>query len=102
LTRHRQGINLSVEAHTKKTSILIICNYKDEKWKERLVKQLGALEQQEGIWKVWTDRDIGVGEDWHEKIRDALRNASVAVLLISPDFLASDFVRKEKVAGGTT
>ena len=87
-----------MEVHTKETSIVIICNHKDEERKDLLVKQLGTLEQQEGIWKVWTDRHIGVGEDWHEKIKDALRNASVAVLLISPDFLASDFVRKEEVA----
>jgi TIR domain len=94
LTRHREGINLSVEAHTKKTSIVIICNHKDEKWRTLLEEQLRVLEVD-----VWTDRDVGVGEDWHETIKDALRNASVAVLLISPDFLASDFVRKEEVAG---
>ena len=94
MTRHSQGINLSVEAHTKKTSILIICNHKDEKWRTLLEEQLRVLEVD-----VWTDRDVGVGEDWHETIKDALRNASVAVLLISPYFLASDFVRKEEVAG---
>ena len=92
MTRHREGLNLSVEAHTKKTSVVIICNHKDEKWRTLLEEYLRVFEVD-----VWIDRVIGVGEDWHEKIKDALRNAAVAVLLISPDFLGSEFIRIEEV-----
>jgi hypothetical protein len=91
LTRHREGINLSVEAHTKKTSIVIICNHKDENWRTLLEERWGVLVD------VWTDRDIGAGEDEHENIKDALRNTSVALLLISADFFGSEFIQKEDI-----
>src|SRR5262249_6312747 len=37
------------------------------------------------------------GQDWHGEIRAALEGASVAVLLVSADFLASPFIRREEV-----
>lgn len=44
--------------------------------------------------KVWSDRQIEPGEDWRADIDDALGMAKVAVLLVSPEFLASEFITK--------
>jgi len=79
-----------------KPAIFISYSHKDEKWKDRLVTQLGVLEQQ-GTFEVWTDREIGAGEDWNQKIEDALQNARIAIFLVSANSLTSHFILKEEV-----
>ena len=46
---------------------------------------------------IWDDTRIQAGDDWRVEIRKAIEGASVAVLLISADFLASDFVATEEL-----
>ena len=78
-------------------SIFVSYSHKDEKWKDRLLPQLKAL-QQAGRVTVWDDRQIEGGEQWYDEIEQAMADAAVAVCLISPDYLSSDFVIKEEVA----
>jgi TIR domain len=42
------------------------------------------------------DTRIKAGEEWMQKIVEALGNASLAVLLISPGFLQSDFIKNKE------
>ena len=67
----------------------------DEVWKNRLVKQLSMLER-EGVLDVWEDRRIEAGADWSAEINAALKRAKVAVLLVSADFLNSQFIREKE------
>ena len=78
-------------------SVFISYSHHDEQWKDRLLPQLVALERA-GRVTVWDDRKIAGGEQWYDEIEQAMANAAVAVCLISPDYLASDFVIKEEVA----
>jgi hypothetical protein len=41
---------------------------------------------------MWDDTQIQVGDEWRSEIRKAVENCSVAVLLVSADFMASDFI----------
>ena len=68
------------------TTVFISYSHKDEVWKDRLVTHLGVL-QQEGLLDLWDDRRIGAGGNWYQKIEEAIARASVAVLLVSADFL---------------
>ncbi|MCZ7361108.1 MAG: toll/interleukin-1 receptor domain-containing protein, partial [Candidatus Methanoperedens sp.] len=77
-------------------SVFISYSHKDEIWKDRLVTHLGVLEQ-EGLLDLWDDRRIGAGEDWEREIQKAMAKASVAVLLISADYLNSKFILGEEV-----
>jgi formylglycine-generating enzyme required for sulfatase activity/energy-coupling factor transporter ATP-binding protein EcfA2 len=77
-------------------TVFISYSHKDEVWKDRLVTHLGVL-QLEGILDEWDDRRIGAGEDWYQKIEEAIASASVAVLLVSADFLTSKFILSEEV-----
>ena len=41
---------------------------------------------------VWSDQRITPSQDWHQKIHEALASTAVAILFISPEFLASDYI----------
>jgi hypothetical protein len=55
-----------------------------------LVKHLRLLERQSVI-TGWHDRNISAGTDWKNAIDDHLESAEIILLLISADFLASDY-----------
>lgn len=65
-------------------------SHRDEDLRNELVKHLGLLQRQ-GIISVWHDRKIDAGTEWKQAIDTHLQTASVILLLISADFLASDY-----------
>jgi len=67
----------------------------DRKWLERLQVHLRPLIRT-SIADVWDDGRIQAGDAWRVEIRKAIEAATVAVLLVSADFLASDFVESEE------
>lgn len=72
-------------------TVFISYSHKDETFLHRLMVHLRPLEKR-GLCKVWADTRVEAGDDWKEEIESALLLAQVAVLLISADFLASDFI----------
>ena len=79
-----------------KPTVFISYSHKDEAWKDRLVTHLGVLAQQ-GLLDLWDDRRIGTGEEWRTEIAEAMGRASVAILLVTADFLTSQFILGEEV-----
>lgn len=64
--------------------------HEDEALRERLEVHLKLLKRQ-GILQDWHDRAIGAGSEWAEQISTHLESADLILLLISPDFIASDY-----------
>lgn len=77
-------------------TVFVSYSHKDEPWKDRLVTQLRVLVE-EGVLDVWQDRQIEGGDDWRAEIVSAVNAATVAVLMISPNFLTSKFILGEEV-----
>lgn len=76
---------------TKKGKIFISYNRNDLSYLKRLKIHLKPFVKDELI-DVWDDTQIKAGEKWKDEIENALNNCSVAILLISADFMASDFI----------
>ena len=64
--------------------------HEDESARRRLERQLAPL-QGEGLLEEWHDRLIQPGVDWEGAIHNNLDSADVILLLVSPDFLSSDY-----------
>lgn len=77
-------------------TVFISYSRADEMWKDRLVKHLGVLERQ-GLLDVWDANQIGLGLNWEAEITRAIERATVAVLLLSVDYLNSDFVLQAEI-----
>ncbi|MEE8525956.1 MAG: toll/interleukin-1 receptor domain-containing protein, partial [Thermoanaerobaculia bacterium] len=45
----------------------------------------------------WTDLELQTGEDWEPGIYRAIARADAAVVMVSPDFLASEFIRDKEL-----
>ncbi len=74
-----------------RTKVFISYSHRDKEWLDRLQVHLKPLERA-GIIDRWDDPRIKAGERWKVKIREALATAKVVVVLLSGDFLASDFI----------
>jgi hypothetical protein len=75
---------------TVAVKLFISYAHEDEKLREKLVKQLSTLKRQ-GAIEGWHDRDITAGSEWSGQIDEHLEQAGIILLLISADFLDSDF-----------
>ncbi len=80
-----------------KKLVFVSYSHKDRALLDKeVVPFLGQLKLGEQI-ELWDDRLIGVGEDWYAQIADQLDKASVAILLVTQNFLSSGFCLHEEV-----
>jgi hypothetical protein len=64
--------------------------HEDELLLNKLKSQLTPLQRQ-GLIDVWHDREISAGDEWEREIDEHLNAAQIILLLVSPDFMASDY-----------
>jgi hypothetical protein len=86
-------INLAAPGFETKKTIFLSYSHKDEEWLQMLKKFLTVLEQQ-GIIELWDDSKIEAGVAWREAIEKSLDSCKAAILLVSQDFLTSDFIAR--------
>jgi len=73
-----------------KVKIFFCYAHEDERLMKKLKIHLKPLQHEELI-DVWHDRDISAGLDWEHEIDKHLNEAQIILLLVSPDFMASDY-----------
>ncbi|HEX8118074.1 MAG TPA: TIR domain-containing protein, partial [Pyrinomonadaceae bacterium] len=65
-------------------------SHKDKKLRDKVDNHLSLLQRQEFITE-WHDRMIEAGDDWESEISEHLESAQLILLLVSDDFIASDY-----------
>lgn len=71
-------------------------SHADEALRDQLEKQLSMLKRQ-GVIETWHDRRIGAGQEIDRTIDSHIEADDIILLLVSPDFLASDYCYEKEM-----
>lgn len=88
--------------HTKhfnsdnKINIFISYAHSDEVWLSKLKVHLKVLSKYYTV-DYWEDTKLRGGDKWKEEISKAISKANVVILLVSTEFLASDFISNDEL-----
>lgn len=77
--------------YSMSNKVFVSYSHNDKKFLDRLQVHLKPLVRNGNI-DLWDDTKINVGDLWKQEIEKSIKQAKVAILLISADFLASDFI----------
>jgi TIR domain-containing protein len=76
--------------------VFISYSHKDSKFLDELLNHLKPLERA-GLVAKWSDKEIAPGSQWFSDIQAALASTRVAVMMVTPSFLASDFIHDHEL-----
>ncbi|MFQ4136021.1 COR domain-containing protein [Nodosilinea sp. PGN35] len=80
----------AMERHSQALRLFFSYSHKDDLLREQLETHLKLLQRQ-GLIQPWHDRRILPGDEWVNEIDENLNRADIILLLISPDFMFSDY-----------
>jgi hypothetical protein len=78
-------------------SVFISYSHKDEDWREKLGAHLAGL-RLDKLVSEWHDRKISPGSPYDDVIKQQLASADIVLLLLSADFINSDYSNDVEIA----
>ena len=97
----KKGYQILKEARLKdktltnqRDEIFVSYNHVDKWWLKELKKFLAPVQDK---IEIWDDTRIQAGQLWKNEIEKALKRAKIGVLLVSPDFFNSKFIRENEL-----
>ncbi len=91
-----QGLKTMTSKPAKVIEVFISYAQEDERLMLKLEKHLATLKHQ-GYVTFWNNLRINAGKEWDNEINEHLSTAHVILLLISSDFMASDYCTSVEV-----
>ena len=76
--------------------VFVSYSREDDEWRRRFVEMLKPLVRERRL-DVWSDDRMVVGYEWRPQLTEAIGRARAALLLVSPSFLASDFIMGQEL-----
>ncbi|MDR0191365.1 TIR domain-containing protein [Pseudomonas yamanorum] len=70
--------------------IFISYSHADKDYLVRFITYLSNMKRQNEV-SAWTDRQITAGNEWRNKIDENLLDADIVIILVSPDFVNSEY-----------
>jgi tetratricopeptide (TPR) repeat protein len=80
----------------KRDRVFVSYSHLDSDWLDK-VRSVLDPDVRNGRIQYFDDRELEPGDPWYKEITDAIDHAKVAVLLVSPNFLASRFIGEDEL-----
>jgi hypothetical protein len=93
---HKYSTGPMLAQEPARQSIFISYSHHDKRWLEELLTHLKPWVRDTSI-SVMADTSVLVGSIWREDAKREIDRARVVVLLVSPDFIASDFIHEHEL-----
>lgn len=77
----------------ERNKVFISYSHQDREWVERIHRFLSFILADSKL-TVWSDAKIMPGEEWDTSIKKAIETATIAILLLSPSYFNSRFIRE--------
>src|SRR4051794_33227795 len=80
------------------TGAVVFVSYsrEDAEWRRRFAEMLKPVVRERRL-EVWSDERNLIGEQWRPQLDEAIKRSQAALLLVSPSFLASDFIMEQEL-----
>lgn len=85
-----------MKGDNSRVAVFVSYSHTDRRWLDRLKVHLTPLARQYDL-DLWEDTRLRPGAKWREEIRLAVDRADAAILIISADFLASEFIQNNEL-----
>lgn len=86
--------NTTIDIVHQRTKVFVSYSHADKIWLDRLKRHFKPFKDKIDFWE---DSQIKPGQEWLKEIETAMNQAKVAILLVSADFFASDFIANKEV-----
>jgi len=95
------GIALTIQRATEKSKrrlIFVSYSHQNVDWFQKIVMYLKQLEKaSDRELEIWADTLIDTGVKWHTVIQQAIETTKIAVLLVTQDYLSSEYVATQEL-----
>jgi len=88
--RTKQSPSRNTASAAPSLSAFVSYSHRDERYRQALDISLAQLKRS-ALISLWYDMKILPGQEWNEEIDKNLETADIVLVLVSPDFLASDY-----------
>ena len=76
--------------------VFVSYSREDVEWRRRFVEMLKPVVRERRL-EVWSDERNLVGYEWRPQLEQAIARSRAALVLVSPSFLASDFIMEQEL-----